>query len=231
MEHEMHHYAPSLQRPLKRSSQRSSSSTLAASRALRGAARCTPHIQVSVDTLTQALERALSRLRGESLVVAMLAYGLGARLSELRALRVRDISLRHQRVMIGGRFKVLPKTALDDLREHLQEGICGREAPRSTGEQGVETIWRRDDPVFSTEAIELVSATICNSRLPVEISPESSDAWLKALGWLHRRRAAIAGLRCESALELLDKGPRIVRRGYGGSVDAYYVWRAAQELF
>lgn len=33
-----------------------------------------------------------------------------------------------------------------------------------------------------------------------------------------------------SPLELFDKGPRIVRRGRGGVIDAYYLWRASRVL-
>jgi hypothetical protein len=239
MEHETTPYTVSVYAPshisLRRSYQPASPSLPGISRtehqASRGAAPQRQQTQARREVLAQALERALSQLRGESLVVAMLAYGLGVRLSELRDLRVRDISLRDRRIWLGGRFKALPKMVMDDLREHLQERACGRDATGLGGEHGIEGIWRREDPVFSAEAIDLVSATIRCLGLPLIASQASSDASLKALGWFHKRRAAVLGLRCESALELLDKGPRIVRRGFGGRIDAYYVWRAAQELF
>ncbi len=240
MKHETTLYTSSLHAPphipLRRSYQQAGPSLADTSRTEYRASKGTApnkgqHIQARREVLAQALEYALSQLRGESLVVAMLAYGLGVRLSELRDLRVRDISLRDRRVLLGGRFKALPKMAIEDLREHLQERICGREATGLGGEHSIEGIWRREDPVFSTEAIEVVSDTISNLGAAFNVGPHSSDVSLKALGRFHKRRAAVLGLRCESALELLDKGPRIVRRGFGGSVDAYYVWRAAQELF
>lgn len=198
------------------------------------------------ETLTGACELVLSSLRGEALVAAMLAYGLGVRVSALRDLRVRDICLRDKTIFIAGRWRALPQLALIDLREHLHERVCGREASVvGGGTLGNDTLgsdtssagsWRRDDLLFSAHAFEVLAVTVGTVNGQVGIIDglsfnERFDSAFKILSRLHRHRAIQRGVTCRSPLELFDKGPRIVRRGRGGTIDAYYVWRAARELF
>jgi hypothetical protein len=49
----------------------------------------------------------------------------------------------------------------------------------------------------------------------------------RLLGRFHAKRALKRGAKLASPLDLFDKGPRIVRRGRRGVIDAYYVWRTA----
>jgi site-specific recombinase XerC len=67
----------------------------------------------------------LRSLRGESLIVAMLAYGIGLRISELMHLAARDISLKDMSIFVAGRHRKLPEVAVYDLRELIQGRICG----------------------------------------------------------------------------------------------------------
>jgi integrase len=191
-------------------------------------------------TLTRSLELLLGSLRGEALVVAMLAYGLGFRVSELRSLRVRDVCLKDKSIFILGRYRKLPEVALEDLREHLHDRICGREAPGGVSGGSSDDVWHRDDLLFSPGAFNALCEA-CQTFYERSVGDEfltrrgsltdCLDSVLKVLGWLHRRCSAKCGIACESPLDLFSKGPRIVRRGRGGAVDAYYVWRASRELF
>jgi integrase len=192
--------------------------------------------QHSRDSLTRALELLLGSLRGEALVAAMLAYGLGVRVSQLRTLRVRDICLKDTSVFVMGRYHKVPEIALEDLREHLHDRICGREAPAIHSDGSSDSIWRRDDLLFSAHAFDALLEVACMVNNQARIIEDSRfddrfDSAFKVLGRLHRRNAAKFGVSCASPLALFDKGPRIVRRGRGGAIDAYYVWRAARELF
>lgn len=190
----------------------------------------------SREALTRALELLLGSLRGEALVAAMLAYGLGVRVSQLRTLRVRDICLKDKSIFVMGRYKKVPEVALEDLREHLHDRICGREAPAVSSDGSSDGVWRRDDLLFSSDALDSLREISSMVNKQTGITEDASfdqrfDSAFKVLGRLHRRSAARFRIRCESPLELFDKGPRIVRRGRGGAIDAYYVWRAGRELF
>lgn len=190
----------------------------------------------SREALTRTFELLLGSLRGEALVAAMLAYGLGVRVSALRALRVRDICLKDRNIFVVGRYRKLPELALNDLREHLHNRVCGREVPAVGSDGSSDGVWRRDDLLFSSQAFDTllkVSSRVNMQAGIVEglIFDERFDSAFKILARLHRRCAAKFGVTRESPLELFDKGPRIVRRGRGGAIDAYYVWRAPRELF
>lgn len=197
----------------------------------------TPRLQ---SRLTRSLEVLLGSLRGESLVAAMLAYGLGLRLSDLITLRVQDICLKSKSIFLMDQYRALPEIVLDDLREHMHEKICGCEASTALNETGSDSPWGRDDYLFSANTLDTIQDAIQaiwdqggnESLIPKGAeATDHLDAALKILGWFHRRRAAQCGIVPESPLELFNKGPRIVRRGRGGSVNAYYVWRAGRELF
>jgi integrase len=190
----------------------------------------------SRESLTRSFELLLSSLRGEALVAAMLAYGLGVRVSELRALRVRDVCLKDRSIFVMGRYRKLPEIVLNDLREQIHDRICGREVPAVSSDGSPDGVWRRDDLLFSAHAFDALLEIACVVNKQASMIEDLSfngrfDSAFKALGRLHRRYAAKFGVTCASPLELFDKGPRIVRRGRGGAIDAYYVWRAARELF
>lgn len=181
------------------------------------------------ETLTEHLEKLLGGLRGESLLVATLSYGLGVRISTLRDLKVRDVSLTDNTIFLSGRERAIPKVIQEDLQEHLEER-GGRSA------SGL----RRDQKLFSDEAFTALADesrrvdAIFSTKLRSTEGRRAKaclDSRLRILGWFHKKRAARKGLRFTSALDLFDKGPRIVRRGLGGRIDAYYAWRASRVLF
>lgn len=180
------------------------------------------------ETLTEHLEMLLGRLRGESLLVATLSYGLGVRISSLRDVKVRDVSLAEGTVVVACREREIPVVIREDLREHLEErggaAHASRREQRLFSEDAFAVLAeesRRVDGLFSAKfrASEGRRAKAC------------LDSRLRILGWFHKKRAARRGLRFSSALDLFDKGPRIVRRGRAGRVDAYYAWRAPRVLF
>ncbi len=184
------------------------------------------------EAITAHLEVLLGRLRGESLLLATLSYGLGVRMSHLREVRMRDVSIADNTLLVAGRERTIPEGILDDLRDYVQERMCGREASISLS--------RREQRLFSDEAFDLFAEesryvdSLFVERLRVSVGKRARvclDSRLRILGWFHRKRAARKGVKLASALDLFDKGPRIVRRREAGAVDAYYLWRASRVLF
>jgi hypothetical protein len=176
--------------------------------------------------LANYLELLLNNLRGEALLVAALAYGLRVPISSLRELRIRDISITERLVFIASRERQIPHAIVEDLREHLFENVCGREA--SIG------VTNRADRLFSQSAFEQLTETAqsIQSLLAEQLqgiarrrSFSYLDTQLKLLGALHAKRMRRAGRLTPCPLDSINKGPRIVRRGRGGAIDAYYRWR------
>jgi integrase len=183
------------------------------------------------EALAEYVEQLLRHLRGEALLVATLAYGLGIRLSALRAVRIRDVDISDSCIVIAGRDYVIPTTIREDLKEHLQQKVCGYEAGTSMS--------RRDAKVFSEEAFADLVATFDHVRnlcsdasnpLGSSATRACFDSMLRVTSWLHRRLATRKGALFSSPLELFDRGPRIVRRKHGGRLDAYYVWRTTRAV-
>lgn len=184
------------------------------------------------EAITTHLEVLLGRLRGEALLIAALSYGLGVRMSHLREVRMRDIIISENTVVVGGRERQIPEGILEDLRDHVQERMCGREVSNNFS--------RREQRLFSDDAFDLFAQesryvdAMFAERLRVSMGQRARaclDSRLRILGWFHKKRAARKGIKFSSALDLLDKGPRIVRRRGAGSIDAYYLWRASRVLF
>jgi hypothetical protein len=184
------------------------------------------------EAMTAHLEVLLGRLRGESLLIAALSYGLGVRMSHLRNVRMRDVSISENTVTVAGRDRLIPNGIREDLRDHAQERMCGRETSGNLS--------GRDRRLFSDDAFDLFAQesrhvdSMFAEKLRVSVGQRARaciDSRLRILGWFHRKRAARKGIKFSSALDLLDKGPRIVRRRGAGSVDAYYIWRASRILF
>ena len=181
--------------------------------------------------LAEQLEALLGALRGEALLIATLAYGLGVRLSQLQSVRVRDVRVAAQSVVVAGRERRVPTAVMEDLRECVQELLCGCDAS-GRGQQ-------RDRPLFSEHGFsellkgcELVDRLLTRSSdtdLAERVS-HRTDSRLRIVAWLHRKFATRRGVRFDSPLDLLDKGPRIVRRRAGGRVDAYYLWKVSPVL-
>ena len=217
------------------------------------------------------LEALFGKLRGEPLLVATLAYGLAESLSSIRAVRIRDISVFDSSIVVANRIRPIPSALIEDLREFIQERVCGCEMPYSEtlfaqgsrhnheqpgklqgrGDKGsnihrFEGISIRDDLLFSESAFRVVEEmsesilSILRERFPGALGEGASrpiHLLLGVLGRLHRMSVACRMLasrrlssrsHCDlSALDLFDKGPRIVRRRPNGSPDAYYLWRAS----
>lgn len=176
--------------------------------------------------LAEYLELLLNTLRGESLLIAALAYGLRVPISRIRELRIRDISITERLIFIADRERPIPRAILDDLREHLFENVCGRDATIGVA--------RREDLLFSEGAFEQLETTTrsIQSRLAERLGELSRrrafwslDSQLQLLGALHAKRMRRAGRLSHCPLDGIDKGPRIVRRGRAGVIDAYYRWR------
>lgn len=188
------------------------------------------------DARPEAIETLLRRLRGGSLIVAVLSYDLGVRISNLVRLRIRDVQLSRRAIYLDGRELKIPPVIIDDLREHIGDLLCGLDASDVAG--------KRDQPLFPSEVIEEVveqlrrECAIWCKRFGTMSMPEhgqehlgelpdvATDAFLRLSGRWHKRIALRRGLRVSSPLDLFDKGPRIVRRRTAGLIDAYYMWRA-----
>ncbi len=191
------------------------------------------------------LESLFSRLKDGALLIAALAYGLELSVSDVCSIRVRDVNIASQSVVIKGRVYQVPKMVLEDLREYLQEKLCGYEASVSLS--------KRDQPLFSPAEREAFQSEVMSwwrvfKRTQERSEPDTEehladrnrgsamkevvevarilDRALGLVGRAHLYRAQRRNTELSSALELFDKGPRIVRRNRYGAVTAYYVWRA-----
>lgn len=89
------------------------------------------------------LEALFGSLRGETLLLAALAYGLRVRLSALTAVRVRDVGIFDGTILVAGREQCVPDGIVEDIREFLQERVCGCEAPMVSSDRLVSSEVRR----------------------------------------------------------------------------------------
>jgi hypothetical protein len=183
------------------------------------------------------LEELLRSLRGEALLVAMLSYGLAVPISAVREVRVRDVGVFDRTILVRGREYPIPATIADDLREFFQERVCGSEASlafESTHSSSILNDLLFSDGAFSRleESARNVEAHLATTFLNTSSheTPTRFDSQLQVLARLHRKHATSKKHLITSPLELFDKGPRIVRRGRGGVIDAYYLWRASRVL-
>lgn len=182
----------------------------------------------------EELELLFSKLRGVELILATLSYGLKVRVSDLQAVRVRDVNFSARCIVIAGTQYVLPMVMLDDLRDYIQEKLCGFEAS--------VTVSRREQRLFSAEDLESFFASVSGyqrGRILAHkrdvsaqerggiLSERCLNRIFRLLGRVHARCASKRGAKLKSPLDLFDKGPRIVRRGQRGVIDSYYIWRTA----
>ena len=187
---------------------------------------------------TEEMEPFFSRLRGVDLVMATLAYGLGVRVSDLKGIRVRDVNLLTRQIVLDGVVRPLPAMIVDDIRDYLNERLCGSEA--------TVTVARREQRLFSEEDLQGFFRQVSEHQRSLTMqriqgasgataSAEAAQSVLterclnrifRLLGRFHARGALRKGAKLRSPLDLFDNGPRIVRRGRRGVVDAYYLWRA-----
>lgn len=190
------------------------------------------------------IETLFSCVREGALLLAALSYGLEVPTRQLRAIRVRDVNTGAQAVVVGSKVYQIPRVIQDDLKEYLHEKLCGYEASVGSSRRDQllfsEAEWRAFEDQFVSlwrgflsnvggvdDAMQL-SALWTGRALHEENVDHESELVNRALCLMarfHRRRAKRAGVDLSSALELLDKGPRIVRRGRSGIIKAYYAWR------
>ena len=168
----------------------------------------------------QAVETLLRRTSVGAQLLVALTYDTGVPVSVLLNLRVRDVHFGRCSFRVGQREIKLAREIGEDLRNFIHDSMCGFEASSevSGGQQFV----------FPREATEELSRILTE----VEISPRD----LRVAGRLHlylaRRKKSDATWRKThtSPLSLFEKGPMIVRRGAGGSIRAYYLWRGASPV-
>ena len=176
---------------------------------------------------TEDLEPVFSRLRGVDLILATLSYGLGVRVSDLQGVRVRDVHVSNRMIVIGGVARPLPLLVVDDLRDHIHEKLCGSDASVSVSKREQRVFSDEDLRGFFKQLSEYQQARISEGREEALLTEPCLNRIFRVLGRFHSKRATGRGARLRSPLELFDKGPRIVRRGRWGVVDAYYLWRTA----
>ena len=133
------------------------------SKHLKTVTRVKPSIKTPVVFTSEEARLVLSKMRGDTLLVAALMYGSGLRLSEAVALRIGDIDFTRRTIVIRcartgrrERLTVLPETLVPALKRHLANvrylyeddflltgGECG--FPRSTARKAPETEsdWQR----------------------------------------------------------------------------------------
>jgi hypothetical protein len=169
----------------------------------------------------EQMEPLFGRLRGADLILATLAYGLGVRVSDLHTVRVRDVNLSAKCIVIAGTLYSLPAALTDDIRDFIHERLCGSEAS--------VTVSRREQRIFSEQDFESFFAQVARYQLEAGQAGVLTERCLnrifRLLGRFHARKASKRGAKVASPLDLFDKGPRIVRRGRWGVIDAYYLWR------
>lgn len=198
------------------------------------------------------MEGLLSHLSGGTLLVAGLSYGLGVRINALRHVRLRDVHSGGRSLDIAGRRYTVPTILVDDLRDFIQERVCGFEASVS--------VYRREQALFGSEVFELLNGHVatcisrggwdwlhpeCAAMFSGVVSERFVALCIAFLSRAHSKRITAAEVPIKKAggkkppmppapkltpLDLLEKGPRIVRRARSGAITAYYLWRVSADL-
>ena len=89
------------------------------------------------------IDRLFAQMRGVNLLMARLIYGCGLRLQECLQLRIKDVDLEREALMVRSgkgdkdRETVLPSSLKPDLEAHLKEVKTISEADRAAGSPGV----------------------------------------------------------------------------------------------
>lgn len=179
---------------------------------------------------TEEMEPFFSRLRGVNLILATLSYGLKVTVSELQGLRIRDVNLATHHVVLHGVARILPTLIIDDLREYLNERVCGSEASVTVSKREQRLFSEHDLRGFFEYVTDYQRGLIADEGAEQALTEGCFNRIFRVLGRLHARGAAKRGAKLRSPLDLFDKGPKIVRRGRWGVVDAYYLWRTVYPL-
>jgi integrase len=168
----------------------------------------------------QSIELLLRRASVGAQLLAALSYDTGIRVERLLDLRVFDIYFGKWSFRMGHREYTLSRSIAEDLRSYIHDKVCGYDA--SAEGDGVRQY------VFNSDAGDELN------RILAEVGITSRE--LRVSGRLHlyqarRRKGDPAWKKAHpSPLTLLEKGPMIVRRGRGGVIRAYYLWRGAVVL-
>lgn len=204
------------------------------------------------------MEGLLSHLSGGALLAAGLAYGLGLPIEALRCLQLRDIHGGGKSLEVDGKRYSVPVILVEDLRDFVQSRVCGFEATTSVyrrdqalfGGEAFESLnqhvancisrggWNWLHPecaelfggVVSERFIStcLVFLSKSHSRNVPLIAPVTKRVvGAKRVAGKGKRQAPPPSAL--TPLDLLDKGPRIVRRARSGTIAAYYLWRVCGE--
>lgn len=204
------------------------------------------------------MEGLLSHLSGGALLVAGLAYGLGVPIEALRCLQLRDIHGGGKSLEIDGKRYAVPAILVEDLREFVQGRVCGFEATTSVyrrdqalfSGEAFESLnqhvahcisrggWNWLHPEcaelfggFVSErfiSVCLVFLSKAHSKHVTLIAPvPKRGVGAKRVAGKGKRQAPPPSAL--TPLDLLDKGPRIVRRARSGTIAAYYLWRVCGE--
>lgn len=165
----------------------------------------------------------LTALRGPELLVAAFMFGCGASFEDVMRLELADISISRGTVTFkkghtDSRTESIPAVLLDDLKEHLLDLRCGRNAsPDTKSEAKVFLFGVKDSKEYELPIRNAISLSCRNHALSSEL-----------LIWARSPHVAICeGFGC-SPIDLFEKGPMIVRRSSGtdrGYTDRYYLWR------
>jgi hypothetical protein len=159
----------------------------------------------------QSVERLLRKGKGDVLLLTALSYDLGVQMPSLCTVKVRDVNLSRRRIFVRSREFVISPEVFDELRDYIHDRLCGLEATVSAD--------KREEVLFPQETLCAADALLSSCAI--------SRQQLRASGRVHLRRAIRRGCSVTSPLGLMDRGPRIVRRGPGGAISGCYVWRGA----
>jgi integrase len=156
----------------------------------------------------------LSSLDRAALIAAALSFGGGLCWGELGSVRVEELDLRGGRILLrsGGENHEFPigRDIVDDLREYSLDRACGRKR----GE--ILRLFERETLNRVREELRLTLPGWCRGLAePFELLRRSGEK-------------ARSDWSVRNALDLFEKGPRIVRRGRRGNelkVESYYLWK------
>jgi hypothetical protein len=227
------------ERRLDSTSQQSPSSPLVLLKTLR---RLSPTV----------MEGLLSHLSGGALLVAGLAYGLRVPIQALKCLQLRDIHGGGKSLEIDGKRYSVPAILVEDLREFVQGRVCGFEATTSVYRRDQALFGGEAFNSLNQHVAHCISQggwnwlhPQCAELFGGVVSERFISTCLVFLSKAHSRgipvpvpaakRVGVRGKRQSpppsalTPLDLLDKGPRIVRRARSGAIAAYYLWRFSGE--
>jgi hypothetical protein len=165
----------------------------------------------------QSIELLLRRASVGVQLLAALSYDTGVRVEKLLGLRVFDIHFGKWSFRMGRREYTLSRSIAEDLRSYIHDKVCGYDASEEGHGVG-QYVFHSDTGDELNEILTEVGFTSRELRISGRLH----------LYQARRRKGDAAWKKAHpSPITLLEKGPMIVRRGRGGSIRAYYLWRGA----